>query len=875
MKKKILLSILVVVVLCLAALVAVPFLFKDKIVTVFKQEINKQVNATINYSDFDLSLLRSFPDFRFSVDDFTVIGILEFKNDTLLYIKNYNFTVDLMSVLNGGPYKLQSLHVVQPIVNARVNYLGKANWDIMKESKAESTASSNAPFKLEIKKLTITDAELTYDDKKSSAYAHLRDLDFQASGDVTENIYDLATQTSIASLTYKSGAVAYLSEVKLASELAFKVDNINSKYTFGNNTLSLNDLSLTFEGWVQNKKEEMNLDLKFKTKQTEFKSILSLIPSVYKKDFDKIKTGGSLALDGVVKGNLKGENYPTVNLNLKVNNGMFQYPDLPVAVRNIYLATNITKPQGKLDALVIDISKLHIEAGSDPVDGKILIKTPISDPNVDAHLAGRMNLANVPKFYPMEGLKTLSGLLSLNLDFKGKQSDFESKNYQAVSASGNARVANLVYDTKETPMPVRVMAMDMDFSPQQVDLKSFSSVIGKSDFNATGKLGNFMAYLFGKGSLDGYLNLRSAKFDANEWLIKENSGTAAKSTSGTTSETNAYFKVPKLINFTAQSTFGKIMYEQLVLENVKGEVQVKDEVIYLNDLFANLLGGNALISAVYNTKDRDYPEVSFTYDINNFDFQQTYQYVGMAEKMAPVIKHIQGNFSSDLKGSGKLNRDMSVDYASLTGDGKVEIPSARIVGMPILQKVGEVSKIPALQNLQLTNAMTVLKFKDGKVNVDPTKLNFGKGYSMDLKGANGFDKTIDYDFQLNVPSKELGAATSLAQGYLSKIPGLGMSMPETVSFVFKATGTADKPKVTLSKVLANGNSVKDGLQNKAEDLKKQAEEEAKKQADALKKQAEDAAAKAKADAEKRAREAADKAKKEAENKLKDILKFPK
>jgi hypothetical protein len=36
----------------------------------------------------------------------------------------------------------------------------------------------------------------------------------------------------------------------------------------------------------------------------------------------------------------------------------------------------------------------------------------------------------------------------------------------------------------------------MDFSPQQVDLKSISSVIGKSDFNATGKLGNFMAYLF-------------------------------------------------------------------------------------------------------------------------------------------------------------------------------------------------------------------------------------------------------------------------------------------------------------------------------------------------------------------------------------------
>jgi hypothetical protein len=873
MKKKILLSFLVIVVLAICTLIGLPFLFKDKIASVFKQELNKQVNAKIDYSDFDLSLIRSFPNFRFSVDDFTVVGINEFKNDTLASVKNYNFTVDLMSVINGGPYKLISLNVNQPVVHARVNYLGKANWDIVKESKGETTSTSNSKFSLEIKKFSIADADITYDDKKSSAYASLKDFDFEASGDVTESIYDLVIKSAIASLTYKSGAVAYLSDAKLLADVALKVDNMNSKYTFGDNSISINDLALNFEGWVQNNSDELNLDCKFKTRQTDFKNILSLIPAIYKKDFDKIKTSGSLALDGVVKGKLKDENYPSLNLNLKVNNGMFKYPDLPVAVKNIYIATTIAKPQGKLDATVVDISKLHLEAGSDPVDGKILIKTPVSDPDVDARLTGRMDLANVPKFYPIDGLKKMTGLLSLNLNFKGKQSDFESKNYQAVSASGNARVSNLVYESMETPMPVKVMAMDMDFSPQQVDLKSISSIIGKSDFNATGKLGNFMAYLFGKGSLDGYLSLRSAKFDANEWLSKETKASAT--TANTSSDPNDYFKVPKLINFTAQSTFGKILYEQLVLENVKGEVKVKDEVIYLNDLFANLLGGNALISAIYDTKDRDYPEVSFTYDINNFDFQETYKYVGMADKMAPVIKHIQGSFSSDLKGAGKLNKDMSVDYSTLTGDGKVEIPSARIVGMPILQKVGEVSKIPALQNLQLTNAMTVLKFKDGKVNVDPTKLNFGKGYTMDLKGANGFDKTIDYDFQLNVPSKELGAATSLAQGYLSKIPGLGASMPEIVSFVFKATGTADKPKVTLSKVLANGSSAKNVIQSKAEDLKKQAEEETKKQTDALKKQAEDAAAKAKSDAEKRAKEAAEKAKKEAENKLKDIFKFPK
>lgn len=870
--KKFLIAISILLLIVVASIVAIPFLFQNKINNMIKQEANKQLNATVDYSDFSLSLIRNFPNFTMSVTDFSVVGVNQFKGDTLIYIPKLRCTIDLMSVIKGQQYKLIGLNIEKPYLHARVNYLGQANWDISKSKSKESTPGKGAKYKLEAKKIFVSDADVIYDDKKASTYARLQKLNFEGSGDVSESIYDLLTKTSIAALTYRSGSVSYLKNVKLDADVTVRVDNINSKYTFGDNSISLNALALRFKGWVQNKPSEINMDLNFGSSATDFKNILSLVPAIYQKDFDKLKTSGSLALEGNAKGMLKGEVYPAFSLKLNVANGMFQYPDLPVAVKNVFMAAVINKPQGSLDATVIDISKLHLEAGTDPVDARILIKTPVSDPDVNAVINGRLDLANVPRFYPMDGLKKLSGLLNLNLNFKGRQSDFEKKNFDKVTASGNAKVTNLVYDSKETPMPIRVMLMDMDFSPQMVALKSFSAAIGKSDFSANGKLGNFMAYIFGKGDLDGYLSLRSTTFDANEWLAKEASGNTTRVSDTSSKE---FFKVPAHINFTAQSGFSKIYYEKLVLENVSGEIKVKDETIYLNNLFANLLGGDARISAVYDTKNRDYPDVSFTYDINNFDFRQTYKFVELSEKMAPVIKHVQGSFSSDLKGSGKLNRDMSVDYNSLTGDGKVEIPSARVVGLPVLQKVGEISKIPALQNLQLNNAWTILRFKDGKVNVDPTTFKFGNGYSMDVKGANGFDKTIDYDFQFNIPSAQLGPATSLAQSYLSKIPGLGASVPETVSFVFKAIGSSDKPKVTLTKVLAGGSSAKEVLQNKAEDLKKQAEEEAKKQAEVLKKQAEDAAAKAKADAEKRAREAAEKAKKDAENKLKDIFKFPK
>lgn len=890
--KKVLIGVGVFLVLLVAAVVAIPFLFKDKINARVKLEVNKQLNAKVDYGDFSLSLIKSFPNFSFSLNDLSVVGIGEFEKDTLAYIPNFNFTVDLMTVIKGEQYKVLALNVTDPIINAKVNYSGKSNWDIMKPSKDAATpeSSSSSEFSIEIKSVKIENGNITYDDKPGNMYASVLDLDFVGSGDVTQDIYDLVTKTSIAELTYKSGAVAYLSKAKLKADINLQVDNKNSKYTFKENSVDLNDLGLQFDGFVAlPDTTRTDVDVKFKSKKTEFKSILSLIPAVYAKDFDKIKTSGSLNLEGFAKGMLKGESYPAFGLDLKVNNAMFQYPDLPVAVRDINIIANVNKPQGGLDLTVVDIPKLHLLAGSDPIDGKINVRTPVSDPNVNATVNGKVDLANVPKLVPMEGLKQMAGLLVLNLNFKGRMSDVDNKRYDAIQASGNAKVTGLVYDSKDVPMAVKVSDMAMTFNPQNITLSNLQAIIGNSDFNANGTLDGFMGYFFGKGDLVGKLNLRSNNLDVNQFLAKDTKAASSSTTTTSTAKADTgkseYFKVPANIDFVATSALNKITYDNIVLTNVKGEIIVRDEAIDLRDLFANVLGGNATISAKYNTKGKDKPDVTFAYDINNFDFQQTYKTVGMAEKLAPVIKYVQGNFSSDLKGEGRLNSDMSVDYSSLTGDGKVEIPSAKIVGLPILQKIVEVAKIPGLQSLELKQAFTVLKFKDGKVAVEPANIKFGNGYNVAFQGQNGFDKTIDYDLRLDVPSKELGAATAVAQSYLAKVPGLANAMPEILQFKFKVTGTVDKPVVKLSGVGGGGGSAKDMLNNATEDLKNKAQEEA----DKLKKQAEEefnkqkaeaerkakeAVEKAKKDAEQKAKEAADKAKKEAENALKDKLKWP-
>ena len=68
MVKKIFVGLLILVILIVGTLIAVPYIFKDDIVKLVKTEANKTVNAKIDFGNFDLSLIKSFPDFYFSID---------------------------------------------------------------------------------------------------------------------------------------------------------------------------------------------------------------------------------------------------------------------------------------------------------------------------------------------------------------------------------------------------------------------------------------------------------------------------------------------------------------------------------------------------------------------------------------------------------------------------------------------------------------------------------------------------------------------------------------------------------------------------------------------------------------------------------------
>jgi hypothetical protein len=810
--------------LLLILIIVAPFIFKDKIVQIVKDEANKNLNAKVDFGDFDLTLFSSFPDFRFKIQNVSVINIEPFKGDTLAYIKELSFDLNIKSVIAGDKYQINSLVVDEPKINGIVMVDGKANWDIAKPS-TDTTGvtpsdTSATKFAMKLKSLEIKHANITYNDMQGNMTAALKDLNYTLSGDFTQDNFLLSNLLEIAETSFNMGGVGYLTKVKTRFKADLDMDMPNMKFTFKENELDLNDLGLSFDGFVSMPKDDIGMDLKFAAKQTEFKSILSLIPSVYSKDFASVKTEGSLKLNGKAAGTMhtstdgKSDTYPSFEVNLGIGKAMFKYPSLPKAVNNINIDVHVENKKDYLDATVIDVNKFHLEMAGNPIDMWAHVKTPISDPDLAAEVKGIINLASVKEFIPLEKGDEMSGIVKADISAAGRMSSIDKKEYEKFKMAGSLEIDKMNYKTTTLPYEVMLNMMKLNFTNQFVELAGFDALMGKSDVKANGKIDNFMQYIFKDSLIVGHFNVQSNFMDLNELMASSSSTTQAAPTAADTAAMTVA-EVPGNIDFVLNANFTKVLYDNLVIDNMNGNIEIKKRKVDMTNLNLGLLGGKVFMNGYYETTNPKKPTVDLTFKVDNFDIQKTFAAFNTVQKLAPIGQYAKGMFTATLENfKADLDQTMSPILSSLHGNGVFKTTSVTVGGFPAFVKLGEALKIEQLKNLNIQNVVADYEFKDGRVNLrNPVKVKIDK-ISAEITGSTGFDQTIDYNWKMDVPTEMFGAqANNMVAGLLgqaSSAIGTTVSMPKSVKVNVGFGGTVMKPTVkTGTKAGEAGASLKD------------------------------------------------------------------
>ena len=853
--------------LVLVALVAIPLFFGDRIVARLKDEIGNNVAARVDWTGAGLSLLRDFPNATLTVSGLSVANEAPFAGDTLVAMDQARLVLDLGSVVGylrrGEQIVVREVALAAPDVRLRVLGDGRANWDIMR-AKDGAAGDSSAAIGISLRDLSITDGRVTLDDQQARLSVAIHGLQESLSGDFAQERFALATRTRADTVSVSFAGVPYLSRANLDVTAELDADLPANRFTIRDAALRLNNLALKVAGSVATGTPDMALDLAFSAPSTAFRDILSLVPAIYANDFAKLQATGTMTVAGQVRGNYGPESFPALAIRAKVENGVFRYPDLPLPARDIAMELNVDNPGGDVDRTVVNLKRFHAVIGNRPLDAALVMRTPVSDPDVDLRVVGALDLADVARTVKLDGVDELKGQVAANVAVKTRLSDIDQRRYDRVDARGTVNLARVALRSATLPHPVAVDTAALRLTPRTAELSSFVAKIGSSDVRATGTLDNILGFVFRGDDLRGTATVASRHLDLDEWR---------------SDEALTVIPVPPRIDFALNASAEQVKFATLTASNVRGGVKIKDQRATLDELRLEMLAGSMVASGWYETIDVKRPTFDIDLRVASVDVPSAFAALNTVQKLAPVAKWAKGQVSGTVALRGAVLPDMSPELTTLGGTGSIQTDRLALEGMPLLGKLADALSFEQVRNPALGALRASFDIANGRLQVKPftTKLDETE---ITVAGSNGIDQTIRYDLALAVPRGRYGAGLTRLVSQ-AKQAGTDLSTGEVVKLGAQVAGTITDPSVKVD-FASTAQSVREaaqsvvqaGIEQRTEAVRERADSaaeaarrRAREEADRVVAEAEEQAAKVRAEA----RELAEKMRSEANTRADSLM----
>ena len=764
--KKLVRVFAVVLALLIAVVVVVPMALSGKIGDIVKREANAMLNAKVEFESLDISLLRHFPKASLELVDYSVTGVGEFEGQTLVAGERIEVAVDVMSIF-GESFEISKVWLLSPKINGVVTKGGAVNWDIMKPTDAEADVEvesveeeSDSVFKLSLKSLSIEKGEVAYTDSQSNMTFRTAPVNLFVSGDLSAATTTLNVDASAGNITFISGGDSFASGVTAALKGAVAADLENNRYTLSSLKLSVNSVKAALNGWVELDGDDIVTDIALDCSDNDFKSILSLVPVLYTKDFKDLTAAGEVSLTGEIKGRLSGERYPSFSLKLNVKDGSFKYADLPKSVSAINIAAAVVNKGATLDATTVDVSQFGASFGGQSFAATLKASTPLSDLRFSATAKGKIDLGAIKDIYPIEDM-ALQGIITADAAVAGKMSDIEKGAYDHIEVSGKLGVEGIEVEYGKFPT-IEVSRAMATLSPSKMELENLDIKVGKSDISATGNLTNYWGYLLHDKTLSGRLALNSELLDLNELMaaMESDEQTAEPSEQEEQTEQStepvSVIEVPKNLSLTLDCSLKKVLFEKMVIDNFVGKASVAGGVLSLDNLAMNMFDGKAKASAKYSTADIASPRLGFNATFSQASFKTTAAQLELVEQIVPLFEKIEGDYTMSVNCDMLLGSDFSPVLNSVNGGGSITSGNFKLSNLKALDRLAKVVGNGVDLSTIAANETTVISFtiEDGDIVTKPFDIKLGST-KLTLSGRTGLDQTIDYGVEVALPKLTL------------------------------------------------------------------------------------------------------------------------
>lgn len=786
--KKTLITLAIILGLLIVALLAIPVFFKSDILKLIEKKSAEYINANLYIGEVNLSMFKNFPNLNVGIKDVTITGKDEFTQDTLLNIPLFEASVNLKSLISGKEIIINKIFLEKGKLMPTVSTTGKTNWDILiskdsTSSKVTETSENDENKSIRFNDVIVNDLFFSYKDHTSSTFADIENINLHVAGNFSETNTLISVLLKLNNITLRRQNSIWVSNTDLNWEAEIGANLQEQTFDIRKNDLAINELKLDLTGKVAVNEDKYNIGLQLNAPDTKFENLLALVPKEFRKQIENLKTSGSFSLSIAANGEYYKDHLPAFEAKFIVHDAGVKFPELPESINNINIDLNISNPGGSPDLTLINLDRMTFEVAGNPFNVHLKIANP-NDPELEGGATGVINFENLKKALPLENI-TLQGVITADISFNGKYRYIEQKEYEKFIAKGSIMLNNILFKNKDFPEGITITQGSLIVTPAQLNLNRLQAKVYSSDFTLKGSIANYLPYFLKNETLKGNFTLSSERLNLNEFMRNMPADTTGKKQ---TSSGNL-LEIPKNLNLQLSTDIKTILFDQLTINNVKGNINLADACATLNNLRMDMLKGTMVMNGKYNTTIPSQPHVNFDLNISNFDINSAYNSFTFIQKSIPVAMSCNGKISAAMNFSATLDKEMSPVMNTINGGGYIASQNILINDNPVMNNLSTVINNEELSRLSITQLKIDFKLQNGNIIIEPFTTTMA-GNPVTISGSQSVDGKLDYTLSMNIVRKFFGKDINKM---LQAIPG--SDRIESLDIDAKIGGTLTKPEV--------------------------------------------------------------------------------
>lgn len=333
---------------------------------------------------------------------------------------------------------------------------------------------------------------------------------------------------------------------------------------------------------------------------------------------------------------------------------------------------------------------------------------------------------------------------------------------------GNVQLNRMFAFSRLFPLPMRMEKTRLDFNTNNITLTDARLQVGKSNFILNGEISHLRQAMLRGGILKGNVSLSSDYIDCNQILLALNKGmTYAEqrpaqgdaedlalddlnvqilqdSTQQTVVDTTGQlFIVPKNLDMIFSTNAKRIDFKDLQLENVQGDVIIRDQSINLSNLAMHSNMGCGNLTMAYTAKDKQEASTGFDLQLEKMQVEKLIGLFPSIDTLVPMLRSFEGVVDCQIAATCKLDSTLSLKMPTLHSACYLHGENMVLLDGETFTEISKTLMFKNKKRNMIDSISVDLSIKDNKIEVYPFLIEMDR-YKVAVGGTHNLDMTFNY-----------------------------------------------------------------------------------------------------------------------------------